>query len=496
MQIDLSEALNLFKKGKLQQAKNICEEILKKENNNSEVYNLHAFILYFDKKFNEAIDSWVKAININPYYLEAFNGMGNAFLQLKKIEQAVLNFEKAIKINPNYFEAYCNLGGALIKLGKYQRSIINFETAIKIKPNYLEAIYGKAYALMKNQQYDEAIIFFNKFIKFKPLNADAHNAIGACLISLNKFEDSLDYLVKALNLQPKHKEAQENLINLLKFYEPIKDFSNSIIKINNQIKKKKFAFDFKIPIKNEDIIDYYRNIYQILKQDLFFNNFKEEQIFRRNELTLDCDRHFKVFNTYNVIPEYCFGCYKIQIDLKNILELFKLYFIFDIIKFDKNNIRKTMIESRPNVKGAYKGLIYCTGLDEAKKILDIILPIIKLNIDKKVNIFIKRGCTEFSISHPGFDKIDQSIKYKEDWREKEKKIDKDNLPSKETTLKNSISGLTISDALIMKNWLIYAKKIDDMSYKKFSIHISDTEYMKKKLFNQITFRKKEFLKIR
>ena len=33
MQITLSEALNLFKKGELPKAKNICEEILKKDEN-------------------------------------------------------------------------------------------------------------------------------------------------------------------------------------------------------------------------------------------------------------------------------------------------------------------------------------------------------------------------------------------------------------------------------------------------------------------------------
>ena len=496
MQIDLSEALNLLKKGELQQAKNICEEILKKETGSSEVYNLHAFILYFDKKFNEAINSWTKAININPNYIEALNGLGNALLKLKKIDQSILNFEKAIKINPNYYEAYCNLGSALLKLGKHKEAITNFEKVIEIKPNYFEAIYGKAYALMKNQNYNEAILVFSEFIKFNPQNADAHNAVGACLISLNKFEDSINYLTKALNFQPKHREAHENLINLLKFYEPKQDYSNLIIKLNKQIRKKNFIFDFENQIKDKDIINYYHNINQILDKEFFFNDFNEEQIFRTNELTLDCDRHFKVFNTYNVIPEYCFSCYKIQINLKNILELFKLHFIFDNIKLQKNNIRKTMIESRPNVGGVYKGLIYCTGLDEAKKILDIIYPIIRFNIDEKINIFIKRGCTEFSISYPNFDKIDQSVKYNENWKEKEKIIDKNNLLTKDTTLKNSISGLTISDALIMKNWLVYAKKIDDMSYKKFRVEISYAKYMETKLASQIAFRKKEFLKIK
>ena len=64
----------------------------------------------------------------------------------------------------------------------------------------------------------------------------------------------------------------------------------------------------------------------------------------------------------------------------------------------------------------------------------------------------------------------------------------------DTTLKNSISGLNISDSLVMKNWLIYAKKINDLTYKKFSIDISANDYMEKKMFNQVEFRRNEFSK--
>ena len=51
MKSNFSEALNLFQNGKLSEAKDICVEILKQETNNSETYNLYAFILYSLKEF-------------------------------------------------------------------------------------------------------------------------------------------------------------------------------------------------------------------------------------------------------------------------------------------------------------------------------------------------------------------------------------------------------------------------------------------------------------
>ena len=41
--------------------------------------------------------------------------------------------------------------------------------------------------------------------------------------------------------------------------------------------------------------------------------YERTQIFKRNYEKLDCDRHFKIFNKFHIIPKYCFNCYKIQL---------------------------------------------------------------------------------------------------------------------------------------------------------------------------------------
>ena len=40
-------------------------------------------------------------------------------------------------------------------------------------------------------------------------------------------------------------------------------------------------------------------------------NYNETQIYRKNSINLNCKRHFKVFNEFNIIPKYCFAFYKI-----------------------------------------------------------------------------------------------------------------------------------------------------------------------------------------
>ena len=58
---------------------------------------------------------------------------------------------------------------------------------------------------------------------------------------------------------------------------------------------------------------------------------------------------------------------------------------------------------------------------------------------------------------------------------------------------SSLSGLSISDVLIINQWLNYANLIDDQSFNQIGIEFSHSPYIHKKMSHQTEFRKKEFL---
>ena len=105
--------------------------------------------------------------------------------------------------------------------------------------------------------------------------------------------------------------------------------NNFLLKLNEKILNN-FSDEKlnKIP-KYELIIQ----LIDIIKDDLGKEEHKiiynKTEIFRRNTENLNCGRHFKVFNKFSVIPEYCFSCYKVQISTKNVSSLIKLFFIFN-----------------------------------------------------------------------------------------------------------------------------------------------------------------------
>ena len=308
-----------------------------------------------------------------------------------------------------------------------------------------------------------------------------------------KIEDAIINFRKALEKKPdfsiakkKLNEAikeREDLISYLTFFNPQNNSSNSIILANQKLQNIKNNIDLEKKISNEDIINLYTKIQKILISENIILEIEATQIHRESLIKYQCNRHHEVFNTYNIIPENCFGCFKIQIQPKNIMDFLKLYLVFDNLKLKKNLARKCMIETRKNIEGSYKGLIFCIGLEEANQVINAIRPIIEKTIGKDLNIEIKRGCSEFGMAYPEYKNINPKNKmfmsFKNEWKEKENLVDKKiKKRGIEKIIPNeTLKGITLKDSLIINNWLFYAQKINDKHLHMLSNNIYYSKYV-------------------
>ena len=428
----ISEIIHLFQSGSTEEALIKSENLIKKEKEVPFLLNLNGII------------------NIN----------------LSNWDKAKISLKKAIDLDKNYVEAYNNLGIVYNNLGEIEKAIENFSLSIKIKNDY----------------------------------ANGYNNLGSAYDDLGESENAINNYSKALEFDPKHAEAQKNLIHILTHYTPVNKNYNSIIVANENLRKIGNNFHLKMNENKFDLATLFKSSNKVIQDNFKELTFFETQIYRRNTIDLNCNRHHKAFHKFNIIPKFCFSCFKIQIEPKNVLDLFKLFLIFDSLKLQNNNTRKCLIELRPNISGTYKGLIYCSSMEEVNKILKDITPILKKVIDNNLRIIAKRGCSEFTDKHKDYKETNKEatnfMKYNNLWEEKEKIIDINEAKNKKRKkdFKNSISGLSLSDVLIMNNWLNYAKEIDDSTYKNISEDMFYSDYISKTISPQLEKRKNEFLK--
>jgi tetratricopeptide (TPR) repeat protein len=127
---------------------------------------------------------------------------GLALYDQGKYDEAIQAYDKAIEIDPQNADAWDNKGTTLHKLGKYDEAIQAYDKAIEL--DYLEdtyAWYNKGLALAKQSKYDEAIQAFDKAIEINPKDADAWNNKGLALGKLGLTAESKAAIDRAKELE-------------------------------------------------------------------------------------------------------------------------------------------------------------------------------------------------------------------------------------------------------------------------------------------------------
>ena len=427
-------AIVAHKEGKLEKAEKFYRQILKLKPEFPVVHNNLAAILENQGKLKEAESNYRKSIEFKPDLALTHNNLGSILHKLNRFKEAEISYKKALDINPSYTEVYNNMGCILLKLKRFEEAEVNFRKSIELNSEY----------------------------------ADAHYNLGLLLQQFGRLREAIESYSQALTLNPKNKEAEKYMITVLNWIIPNKKNVHPIVVASRELQNLRYNFSLESGIKKKELFNFYKDCKSILENKNLVLVTDQTQIFRRNSKSLGCNRHMKVFNELNIIAKPCFSCFKIQIEPKNVFELFKLFFIFDKLVLPKNNTRKCMIELRPKISGTYKGFIYCSSMEDINQTLKVVSPIINSLIIGKIKV--KRGCSEFVDSFPDFKEIDQTknnfMVYKNNWQEIEKVFDSQN--KIELNHNGSLRGIFVSDILIMNNWLCYAKKINDHSYKSIS----------------------------
>ena len=382
-------------------------------------------------------------------------GYGEKSKSKKKNNQKLQLTKEQIIIQAFKFHAQ----GNILEAAKYYQFFIDqgFKN-YRVFINYGAILLGQG-------NLNEAEESFRKAIELNSNFADAHLNLGVILKNLGKLKEAEISTRKAIELDPQNATALNNYISLLTVYKPEIINSNQICVINEEFKKLNLSYKKSCIITNEEAIKIYQDGLKIYKKYNLSLEVNHSQIYKSNEINFDCKRHKLIFNEHKIIPEFCFGCYKVQVEVDSIIELIKLFLVFNNLKLKNNNTRKVIIETRPNISGFYKGLIYCLDLNEAlaisKKLNIRIQNYIKTNLISQV----KRGCSEYPLEFPKYKEIrmsgQQPMNYNKKWRIIEKEVDQGNKDWGKSS--KSIEGFNLNNFLIMRNWVAYAQIIRDES---------------------------------
>ena len=207
--------LVLFKEKKFKKVIKYGKKLLKKIPDDTYLLNILGVSSIKLEDYQDA-EKYFKKLLFFKQSAELYYNYGNIQKKIKNYKEAINSFNKAIKLNPNFSEAYNNLGNVNKLIDENDEAIKNYKKAIKNKKDNLEAYFNLANVLKENKQYKETKNIYEKILKINDNNIDAQNNLGAIYSILGNFSIAREYFKKVINKNNLFLENYKNYIDITK----------------------------------------------------------------------------------------------------------------------------------------------------------------------------------------------------------------------------------------------------------------------------------------
>lgn len=165
--------------------------------------------LVFEKKIEQAMEAFNKAIELAPGLSMAYVYRGNAYDIKGEFERAMADYEKAIKSDPKNPIAYFERGIAYAHKGKLDNAIEDFSSAISLDKAF-GYYYNRGLAYANKKMLDAALDDFTNAIKLNPRFAMSFYDRGVVLSEKGQHSKAIDDFTSALTIDRKLATAYHN----------------------------------------------------------------------------------------------------------------------------------------------------------------------------------------------------------------------------------------------------------------------------------------------
>jgi len=156
---------------------------------------------YFNQQeWDDAVELYMRAADVNPDYSPAYNQMGYAYRSLGDFEKAETAFKRYIELipdDPNPYDSYAEL---LLKMGRYEESIAYYERALTVNPQFSFSRLGISANRIMQEDYDAALEQLQTMYDSAADNGRRRQALygkAVCYVDMGDFAAAHEQLRKA-----------------------------------------------------------------------------------------------------------------------------------------------------------------------------------------------------------------------------------------------------------------------------------------------------------
>jgi len=127
---------------------------------------------------NEGISYLKKSAELTPYFSDAWDQMGLAYMRLKDYNSSRNAFVNALSNNQNDPKVNNNFGNLLFNVNQPDSALFYFEKAVSLKPDYSDALNNIGSVYGNKGQFQKALSYFEKSYAVDPNNFMTNRFLG------------------------------------------------------------------------------------------------------------------------------------------------------------------------------------------------------------------------------------------------------------------------------------------------------------------------------
>lgn len=185
---------------------NAIDEYVRAIEINTKDYNSYYKIAGFLKELNkneEAINMLNDLLKKKPDYLDASLLLGDILYMEERFKEATFVYSDALKYNPGNYEIYYNLGMVYTRLNDFQKAKEYYETAAEINSLLYSAKFSLAQIAMIYGDLEEAKRRFMECLTSENMESGAYYYLAQICMLKGEKEKAIDYINVAIELDSK-----------------------------------------------------------------------------------------------------------------------------------------------------------------------------------------------------------------------------------------------------------------------------------------------------
>ncbi len=152
------------------------------------------------RNFDEVIEATKELLKITPKDKSLFNTLGYALQQQKKYEEAIIEFTKAIDIDPYWDYPYNNRGYCKLQLKDYDNAFPDLHSSFEMNPTNSFSWRNMGVYYLIHKDFNKALYHIEEAEKLDPSTEIINFYLAKAHFKLNNHEKSKYYMDKSLEI--------------------------------------------------------------------------------------------------------------------------------------------------------------------------------------------------------------------------------------------------------------------------------------------------------